>query len=90
MLVCTYVQTKQYRGYKALRTGKQIKAARALLGFSQVDLAERAGVHANSVKYWEAREAVPDDGGAAMIREALKRAGVVFVPGGATLEAVAA
>jgi len=73
-----------------LKTGKQIKAARALLGVSQVQLARRAGVHANSVKYWEARDAVPDDGGAAMIRETLEGQGVEFIEGGVKHNQVAA
>ena len=33
--------------------GAQIRAARALLGWSQRDLARAATVHVNSIRYWE-------------------------------------
>lgn len=36
-----------------LTTGAQIRAARAALGWSQGDLAERASLHPKSVAYWE-------------------------------------
>lgn len=42
-----------------IRTGKQIRAARALLGLRREDLARHAGLHPNAVKYWEAREVPP-------------------------------
>jgi len=70
-----------------MASGKQIKAGRALLGLSQVDLAAKAGVHTNSVKYWEAREAIRDDGGAAAICAALQGQGVELIEGGARLAA---
>lgn len=39
-----------------IRTGRQIRAARAMLGMRRADLARAAGLHSNAVKYWEARE----------------------------------
>ena len=36
-------------------TGKQIRAARAMLGWSRETLAERAGVHPRTIAYWEQR-----------------------------------
>ena len=38
-----------------IATGGQIRAARALLGWSREDLAERAGVHPQTISYWELR-----------------------------------
>lgn len=42
-----------------IRTGRQIKAARAMLGLRRADLARAAQLHPNAVKYWEAREIPP-------------------------------
>jgi transcriptional regulator with XRE-family HTH domain len=39
----------------SLRNGRQLKAARALAGLSQRQLAHQAGLHVNSVKGWETR-----------------------------------
>jgi len=36
-----------------IATGSQIRAARAGLGWSQEELAGRAGIHAKAVAYWE-------------------------------------
>jgi len=36
-----------------ITTGRQIAAARALLGWSQDELADAAAMHVNSVAYWE-------------------------------------
>ena len=38
-----------------LRTGRQLKAARALAGLSQRQLAEYSGLHPKTISYWEAR-----------------------------------
>lgn len=67
--------------------GKQIRAARALLGLSQSVVAERAGVHVNSVKYWERRGASVqrEERGLRAIREALEALGVQFIRGGAVM-----
>ena len=42
-----------------ISTGKQIRAARAMLGLRREDLAGAAGLHSNAVKYWEARDVPP-------------------------------
>ncbi len=36
-----------------IASGRQIRAARAGLGWSQAELAGRAGIHAKAVAYWE-------------------------------------
>jgi hypothetical protein len=63
--------------------GRQIAAARALLGWTQADLARAAGLHRNAVAYWEAAAAIPTGQGAVpagvrWMREAMERAGVEF------------
>ncbi len=42
-----------------ITAGFQIRAARAGLGWSQTELAERAGIHAQSAPYWERQGAIP-------------------------------
>ena len=39
-----------------LVSSRQLRAARVLAGLSQAGLARAAGYHANSAKYWEARD----------------------------------
>jgi transcriptional regulator with XRE-family HTH domain len=62
---------------------RQIKAARALLGWSQEDLATRAGVSVPTVKRLEAAEGLlggrQDTG--TKLRGALERAGIEFTNG---------
>ena len=74
-----------------LSSGRQIKAGRALLGWTQEQLSERASLHKNAVKYWEARETIKgqsrDNSATARMRDALNAAGVRFVDGGAVMEA---
>lgn len=61
---------------------RQIKAARALAGMSQADLAAASGVSLPTIKRLEAQDG--DLGGrpatVTAIREALEAAGVVFLP----------
>jgi len=63
-------------------SGNQIKAARALIGMEQSELAERAGVSINTVRNMEAAGAdevrVRSDT-LFRVQEALKAAGVLFV-----------
>ena len=60
---------------------RQVKAARALLGWSQSDLAERSGISLPTVKRLETSEG--EIGGRAStgdaIRAALEAAGVLFI-----------
>ncbi|MBI1172578.1 helix-turn-helix domain-containing protein [bacterium] len=64
-------------------TGNHLRAARALIGMEQIDLAEKSGVSVNTIRNMEAF------GSAAMrvrldtiekVRAALEAAGVVFLP----------
>jgi len=63
---------------------RQIKAARALLGWSQSDLADRSGVSAPTIKRLESSDG--DLGGrdetVTAIRSALEAAGVAFMADG--------
>lgn len=63
--------------------GRQIRAARAALGWSREDLAERAGIHAATVTYWERVGDLPVHEGRAKAPErmlaALKAAGAEIV-----------
>lgn len=61
-------------------TGNQLKAARALIGWSQVQVAEAAGLSVPTVKRAEGRAALSASSAAvAAIRAALEAAGVVFL-----------
>jgi len=61
---------------------RQIKAARALLGWSQKDLAEAAGISEPTIKRLEANdgELGGREGTAAAIKLALEADGVQFIP----------
>lgn len=67
-----------------MATGRQTAAARALLGWSQKDLADAVGVHANAAGSWEAHDAIPYGRYRApivcrRIQEALLKAGILTV-----------
>lgn len=67
-----------------LTTGAQIKAARALIGWSQADLAHAAGLHENAVAYWEAKASIRcsrfhSNAGSSRIMRALAEVGVTFI-----------
>lgn len=66
-------------------TPKQVKAGRALLAWSQQDLAKNSGVAASTVADFERGQRSPVPNNAEAIRNALERAGVSFPPGGATI-----
>jgi len=68
-----------------IEAGNQIRAARALVGWSQDDLAGAAGLHVNSVKTWEARERIGPGHAVAAMHTAFEGQGVRFCDGGATL-----
>lgn len=59
-------------------TSAQIRAARALLDWTVRDLAEKAGVHRNTVTRIENEANAPGHAGAS-IRAALEAGGVVFL-----------
>lgn len=73
-----------------IETGKQIRAARALVGWSQDALAMAAGLHCNSVKHWEGRKAINGGHAVEAIRGTLEGQGVRFMDGGAVLIKAAA
>jgi transcriptional regulator with XRE-family HTH domain len=66
----------------ALVTGNQLKAARALAGVDQQQLAESAGVNVNTIRNMEARGAEPIASGAMTVRKievALEALGIEFL-----------
>jgi transcriptional regulator with XRE-family HTH domain len=68
----------------SIARGGQIKAARALIGWSRHDLAIAAGLHVNAVAWWETKDVIPigtyaEPVACRRIREALRMAGVVFL-----------
>lgn len=71
----------------ALTTSRQIKAARAMLGWEQADLSEQAGIAINTVRRIEAgAPGEPIPGRTASldkIRRALEAAGIEFTNGDA-------
>lgn len=67
-----------------LVSGRQIKAARALLECTRVDLARAAKLHPNSVAYWESQDVIrtaSQQVGCLKIVAALKERGCTFVGG---------
>lgn len=60
-------------------TPEQCRAARALLDWTQADLAERAGVSRSTVRGFENGRHELHRGSAAVIRAALEAAGVVMI-----------
>jgi len=67
-------------------TRVQIKAARALLGWSQADLAEKAAVATSTLADFERGHRSPVPNNLDAIRSALEAAGISFPPGGAVLQ----
>ena len=59
----------------------QIRAARALLGWSQDNLATEAGVALTSVRDLEAEKRAGESGTSSSVRKALENGGVIFVSG---------
>jgi transcriptional regulator with XRE-family HTH domain len=66
-------------------TSAQIRAARGLLNWTVRDLAERAGVHRNTVTRVETDATAPGHSIAA-IRSALEAAGVIFLADGQSID----
>ena len=61
-------------------SSSQIKAARAMLGWSAIELANRSGVGSASIKRYEVQEGVPvaNTKNLMSIRNALEEAGIEF------------
>jgi transcriptional regulator with XRE-family HTH domain len=62
----------------SIRSGSQLKAARALLGLTQEDVAAAAGLHPNSIGYIERQKRVTTGHSSRIVEEALNTLGVVF------------
>jgi transcriptional regulator with XRE-family HTH domain len=60
-------------------TPAQCRAARALLGWSQIELAEKAGISAVAVNQFETGISEPRRSTLDVVRRAFERAGVVFI-----------
>jgi transcriptional regulator with XRE-family HTH domain len=61
-------------------SSRQIRAARMFLGWTQRELAEKAGVAINTVARLEKGEGDPRLGTVNAIEKALARAGIEFIP----------
>ena len=66
--------------------GAQCRAARAMLGWSQDDLADRAGVHRNTLRKFEGETAIPHANHLVAIRSSLEGQGFRFICDEATGE----
>lgn len=63
-------------------TGRQIAAARELLGLTRADLATVAGVHRNTIISWETGERLPRRETYARVMQALIGRGIEFLNDG--------
>ena len=64
----------------SLKTGRQLKAARALAGIKQLELAKAAGLHVNSIRYMERKHWITNTPSIVKrVIAALERFGVVLV-----------
>jgi transcriptional regulator with XRE-family HTH domain len=70
-------------------TPAQIKAARALIGWKQADLAKAAKLSATALNNIERSEADPKSSTLLRIHQALEAAGVEFIPSGVRLREAA-
>jgi transcriptional regulator with XRE-family HTH domain len=69
-----------YQGHLfSMLNPEQCRAARALLDWTQEELAERAGVSRSTVRGFENGQHEPHRASATMIRAALEQAGVVLI-----------
>ena len=62
-----------------LITGQQLKAARALVGIGQDQLAEAAGLHVNSVRYLERQDRITTIYSRQRVETAMNAFGVIFL-----------
>ncbi|MDE2111481.1 MAG: helix-turn-helix domain-containing protein [Alphaproteobacteria bacterium] len=69
-------------------TSRQIRAARALLGWTQQTLADKALVAINTVRAIENNRPYPKSDSITAVHQALAKAGIVFLPNGTMGEGV--
>jgi transcriptional regulator with XRE-family HTH domain len=62
-------------------TAGQCRAARGLLGWSQEELARRAGVGTATLHQLESGKAAPRRATLTVVRQALEAAGIIFIDG---------
>lgn len=58
--------------------GRQLAAARVLAGITQEQLAKRAGLHVNSIRYIERQSRITTGHSSELVAEALAEMGVMF------------
>jgi len=64
-------------------TGRQLAAARSLLGWSQEQLATAADVTGQTISNWESEQNMPRPGTIARVRAVIEDRGIEFLNGGA-------
>ncbi|MBN7807254.1 helix-turn-helix domain-containing protein [Agrobacterium rosae] len=69
-------------------SASQCRAARALLGWSQDDLADRSSVGRATLANFEKEKSVPYERTLRDIQSALEEAGVIFVEAGDTAQSI--
>jgi transcriptional regulator with XRE-family HTH domain len=67
-------------------TGPQIKAARALLGWTVRELAEKAKIHPNTITHIEVGRYRGRDETLEAIRNSFEKAGIRFLKGGVIVQ----
>ena len=80
--LASYVNQKDRYGNPVLVTGNQLKAARALAGVDQQQLADSAGVNVNTIRNMEARGSESITSSAVTVRRvqlALEGLGIEFL-----------
>jgi DNA-binding XRE family transcriptional regulator len=77
-----HLSAKIMKGRNYMDTAEQLRAARAMTGLSQQELADLAGVHRNTIKLLESGKGPLADNGATVtdLKAVLEARGVVFVP----------
>lgn len=79
-MLCICTSDNGTIGTNAQVTNAQIRAARGLLNWTVRDLAEKAGVHRNTITNIETGKYAGDPETLEIIRSALENAGVEFIP----------
>ncbi len=63
-------------------TASQCRGARAMLDWTQMDLAEKSDVDVNTIRNFENGKHTPHDSNRRKIREALEKGGIEFIDRG--------